>query len=81
MDATSTKGLRNMIKHPEITPCCATCEWSSMIEGDEEIVLCHKKKKQRQALGRCGKYVFDLLKYTPAKPKEVTTLDPTIIEI
>ncbi len=70
-----------MIKHPEISACCATCEWSSQIENNDELVFCHKKKRERQAVSHCRRYVFDLLKYTPAKPKQITTLDMTMIEI
>lgn len=70
-----------MIKHPEITPCCATCEWSTLIEENEDFVFCHKKKREREALALCRRYTFDLLKYKPSRPKEVTRLDPTMIEI
>ena len=70
-----------MIKHPEFPPYCATCEWSSTVPDMEDVVFCHKKKRERDALACCRKYVFDVLKYTPAKPKTVTTLDPTMIEL
>ena len=70
-----------MIKHPEINICCATCEWSSPVEGKDDFVFCHKKKKELDPLRSCRKYAFDLLKYAPAKPKQVITLDPTILEL
>ena len=70
-----------MIKHPEVTPCCATCEWSSPIEENDELFYCHKKKRERPALRRCRRYTYDLLKHTPPKQREITTLDPTMIEI
>ena len=81
MNERNPKGANIMLKHSETTPCCATCEWATVHSENEETVYCNRKKRERKALASCRKYTFDLLKYTPSKPRQVTKLDPTMIEI
>ena len=70
-----------MKKQSFYVPCCALCEWALASKEEDGTLLCHKKKRTVEDTDCCRKFRFDLLKYSPAKQREIPTLDPTMLEI
>lgn len=70
-----------MRKKPEYVRCCANCEFAERHAENDESVFCRKKKKELAPLHICRRFSYDLLKYTPARPREIPTLDPSLADL
>ena len=70
-----------MKKIADIVPCCGLCEYAELRSDSEEEVYCLRKKKMRDPASSCRRFTFDLLKYQPPRPREIPTLDPTLLDL
>ncbi len=70
-----------MKRELDIVHCCANCEWAEIKGEEEDLIYCHKKKKDREPTASCRKFAYDLLKHTPARPREIPTLDSSLLEL
>ncbi len=60
---------------------CANCEYALRKCEDDETVYCKKKKRDVSAIGKCRAFFYDILKHEPARPREIPTLDPSLIDL
>ena len=71
----------SMKKELDIVRCCANCEWAERRGEEDDPIYCHKKKKDREPSSTCRKFSYDLLKRAPMRPREIPTLDPSLLEL
>ena len=60
-------------------PSCAFCEYAKVESDQDDFVLCTRTGHEVSASGKCGHYVYDLLKRQPLRLRLTTHLTPDLL--
>ena len=74
---------RKKYAQPDYTPCCIFCEFAHPKDGDDQILLCMRKRKKPERSGgfACRHFSYDLLKHKPAAKRPPETLDEDLRDL
>ena len=62
-----------MIYSEDINKVCALCEHSETIDGNEDMLLCSKSKKNTAITDSCAKFKYDILKKVVRRKRRLKT--------
>ena len=62
-----------MIYSEDINKICALCEYAQPVDGDEDTMLCIKKKKNTAINDSCAKFKYDIFKKVVRRKRRLRT--------
>ena len=66
--------MKKLLNKKEISPSCSYCAYGKL-SPDKETVLCKKKGIVEKDFA-CRKFVYDVLKRQPKRPKKLEKFNP-----